>query len=84
MAPTSHDDSGLSEYEKQRNRNIAENRKILESIRQEQVLWLISIFIYSLKHNLILIICIFLSLALLVARTYAKKDKSCQAISCCC
>jgi hypothetical protein len=37
MAPAFDENSGLSEYEKQRNRNIAENRKILESIRQEQV-----------------------------------------------
>ena len=37
MAPAFDDNSGLSEYVKQRNRNIAENRKILESIHQEQV-----------------------------------------------
>ena len=29
--------SGMSEYELQRAKNLEENRKILESIRQEQV-----------------------------------------------
>lgn len=34
---SSIDDSGMSEYEKQRAKNMEENRRILESIRQEQV-----------------------------------------------
>lgn len=36
MSPTSQ--NGLSEYELQRLKNMEENRKILESIRQEQVI----------------------------------------------
>ena len=37
MAPIVDENSGLSEYEIQRNKNIAENRRILDSIRREQV-----------------------------------------------
>ena len=41
MAPTSKviiNTNGMSEYEMQRMRNLEENRRILESIRKEQVL----------------------------------------------
>ncbi len=37
MAPSKTDNSGLSEYELMRIKNLEENRRILESIRQEQV-----------------------------------------------
>ena len=37
MTPVIDEHTGLSEYEIQRNKNMAENRRILESIRQEQV-----------------------------------------------
>ena len=37
MAPSKIDDGGLSEYELMRMKNMEENRRILESIRREQV-----------------------------------------------
>lgn len=40
MAPVNN--AGLSEYELQRIKNLEENRRILESIRQEQVCPLLS------------------------------------------
>ena len=38
MAPSKIDDGGLSEYELMRMKNMEENRRILESIRREQVI----------------------------------------------
>lgn len=43
MAPAVKN-SGMSEYELQRQKNLEENRRILESIRQEQVLSIFFVF----------------------------------------
>lgn len=54
--------NGLSEYELQRNKNLEENRRILESIRQEQVTSFPSLHLLSLESYSSLVSCSNISL----------------------